>query len=250
MRMMYQIADRVIQIDSMYDQVHKLCQDYRLDKGEDRPADISVKIIQTDIDFERVRASREKALEGRKDYVSSDPYLETLAVYRKIAEQLPEYQTLLMHGSAVAVDGNAYLFTAKSGTGKSTHTRLWRELLGDRVVYINDDKPVIRLTDEGAVIYGTPWNGKHRLGANISAHLKTICILERSETNWIHPVSPEEAYPVLLQQIYRPMDVPAVQKTLDLIDGLMRQVCFYRLGCNISLEAARVSYQAMSGEFL
>ena len=84
-----------------------------------------------------------------------DDYLETLAVCRKIAERMPEYDTFLFHGSCIAVDGVGYLFTAKSGTGKSTHTRLWRELLDNRATMVNDDKPLIRIADDGLVIYGT-----------------------------------------------------------------------------------------------
>ena len=64
----------------------------------------------------------------------SDIYLETMAVYRKIEDKLLDYDTILFHGSAVAVDGVGYLFTAKSGTGKSTHTRLWREMLSEIVL--------------------------------------------------------------------------------------------------------------------
>ena len=171
--------------------------------------------------------------------------LELLAVYRRIAEQMPFRDTFLFHGSAVAVDGAAYLFTARSGTGKSTHTRLWREMLGDRAVMVNDDKPLIRLTEDGAVVYGTPWNGKHRLGANISVPLKAVCILERAKQNTIRAITREEAFPMLIQQSYRPLDPAALAKTLSLVDRLSRTVSLYRLGCNMDPEAAELSYNIM-----
>ena len=107
-----------------------------------------------------------------------DDYLETLAVCRKIAERMPEHNTFLFYGSCIAVDGAGYVFTAKSGTGKSTHTRLWRELLDNRATMVNDDKPLIRIADDDAIIYGTPWDGKHPLSHNIAVPLKAICILE------------------------------------------------------------------------
>ena len=239
---LYRIAERIIDIDSIYDVVPRLCKDYSIRCGH---VDFTVQTRQPDIELERVWNSRDKALKSQTAYWPSDSYLETLAVYRKIAEKMPDYDTVLMHGSCVAVDGAGYLFTAKSGTGKSTHTRMWRELLGERAVMINDDKPLIRIMDDGAVIYGTPWNGKHRLGTNISVPLKAICILKRAEENTISPVSATDAYPVLLQQIYRPADPAAMQKTLVLIDKLTRNVKFWQLGCNISLEAAALAYQTM-----
>lgn len=75
--------------------------------------------------------------------------LEETAVYRKIADKMVDYDTFVFHGSVIAVEGQAYLFTAKSGTGKSTHTRLWREMLGDKAVMVNDDKPMLRVTESG-----------------------------------------------------------------------------------------------------
>ena len=80
------------------------------------------------------------------------------------------------------MDGEAYIFTAVSGTGKSTHAMLWREVFGERVRMINDDKPLIRITPEGkAVVYGTPWDGKHHLSKNSAFPLKAICWLTRAK---------------------------------------------------------------------
>ena len=237
----YHIADKCIEIASIYTKVHELCGPY----SDEGTSDFSVEIQQADIDFEREKSAREDRVEGIPVRRHSDAYLETLAVYRKIAERMPVYDTILFHGSAIAVDGQAFLFTAKSGTGKSTHTRLWRELLGDRAVMVNDDKPMIRVTDDGAVIYGTPWDGKHRLSSNISVPLKAICILERAEENRIEPISAGEAYPMLLQQTYRPADPAALAKTLTLIDRLSRGVKLYRLGCNMDIRAAELSYGTM-----
>ena len=200
-----------------------------------------------DVDFEREKSVREDLAEGIPIRHFSDGYLEMLAVYRKIAEKMPEYDTILFHGSCVAVGGIGYLFTAKSGTGKSTHTRLWRELLGERAVMVNDDKPLIRISDSGAVIYGTPWDGKHRLSTNIAASLKALCVLERAEQNTIRQIMAGEAYPILLQQVFRPIDSTAMSKTLTLIDRLAASVSLWRLGCNIEIEAARVAYDAMKG---
>ena len=103
------------------------------------------------------------------------------------------------------------------------------------------------MTDAGATIYGTPWDGKHRLSTNIAVPLKAVCILDRAEQNAICLISAGEAYPMLLQQAYRPLDSMALSKTLTLIDRLASAVCLWRLGCNRDIEAARVAYEAMKG---
>ena len=240
----YTIAERNIAVTSLHDEVHRLCADY-LSPGA--APDFAVETTKADIDFERDRSAREDETGGGPARQFTDGYLETLAVCRKVAEKAPDYDAVLFHGSCVAVDGVGYLFAAKSGTGKSTHTRLWRELFGNRCVTVNDDKPLIRISDSGATAYGTPWNGKHRLSTNIAVPLKAICFLERAEKNAIRPVAKGEAYPMLLRQAYRPMDSMAMSKTLTLIDRLTECVSLWRLDCNTDIEAARVACEAMKG---
>ena len=154
-----------------------------------------------------------------------------------------DFDTVLFHGSVIAVDGVGYLFTAKSGTGKSTHTRLWREYFGERAVMVNDDKPLLHIADT-VTAYGTPYNGKHRLGTNTSVPLKAICILTRAENNHIEPITREQ-YTMLLQQVYRPADMLKMVKTLELVDRLADGVKLYRLGCNMDISAAKVAYEGM-----
>ena len=237
-----QIAGRTVTVRAMFDSTKEFCRDYLCD-GK---ADFSVETNMTDIAFEREKSAREDALEGLpvRDY--SDKYLETIAVQRKIMEHLFEYDTLLFHGSVVAVDGQSYLFTAKSGTGKSTHTRLWREVFGDRAVMVNDDKPVLKITEGGVLACGTPWNGKHWLGENICVPLKAICILERGKENRIRAIPAKEALLMLMQQSNRPRQAALMPKYMELIDALARKTKFYRMACNMDPEAARLAYETMS----
>ena len=240
----YRFAERTIEIASLYGEVHRLCREYRTEGT----ADFAVRITRQDIDFEKEKSEREDEREGNPIRQFSDAYLETLAAYRKIAEKMPEYDTFLLHGSCVAVEGMGYLFTAKSGTGKSTHARLWCELLGEKAVMVNDDKPLLRISEREATAFGTPWDGKHRLSRNIAVPLKAVCILERSEENHIEEITKAEALPMLLQQVYRPADRVSMVKTLEGIDRLSEQVKLYRLGCNMDISAAELSYSAMRGE--
>lgn len=229
----YRIADRNIKINSLYSLVHVYCEKYRTDSEPD----FEVEITDADIKAESRTVKAEV----------SGGWIEVSAVYRKIAEMVPKYDTFMLHGSAIAVDGEGYLFTAKSGTGKSTHVKLWRELLGDRAVMVNDDKPFIRVSDDEARIFGTPYSGKEGLNTNISVPLKAICVLERSESNRIRQVDLSDVYPVLVQQTYHPSDRVMFNRTLELLDRLSQFVRFYRLTCNKEREAAEISYTAMKG---
>ncbi len=228
----YRFADKVVEVNSLFEDVHRYCATYKTD----RPADFSVTIRKEDIGYEKSHSELGNM---------HDPYLEELAVYRKISEKMPFYDTVLFHGSVIAVDGSAYLFAASSGTGKSTHAALWRKLLGDRAVMVNDDKPLLHV---GSVTtaYGTPYDGKHHLSNDIAVPLKAICILERSEENHIEKITVKEAYPMLVQQTYRPLDPASLMKTLELIDRLAASVDLYRLGCNMDISAAKLSYEFMS----
>lgn len=237
----YEIAGKVIEINSIYNKVHDYCAGYVTDK----PADFSVETNQNDIEFERMKSEKEDIAEGRTIRKFTDEYLEELSVYRKISEKMVDYDTILFHGSVIAADGKGFLFTARSGTGKSTHTRLWREVFGDKVTMVNDDKPLIHIGDNAATVYGTPYNGKHRLGNNMSVPLKAICILTRAEKNSIVKITKSQAYSMLLQQVYRPSDPLKMKKTLELIDRLAEKITLYRMGCNMEREAAVTAYNGM-----
>ncbi len=237
----YKMADKVIEVISIYPDVHEYCKDYVSDEN----ADFTIEISQADIDYEQKRSDEENICEGKEPVKYSAGYLEELAVYRKIAEKMIDFDTVLFHGSVVAVDGKGYLFTAKSGTGKSTHTKLWREVFGERAVMVNDDKPLLKITDNQVIAYGTPYNGKHRIGNNISVPLKAVCILERNPQNVIRKANKISVYTMLIQQIYRPADGLKLKRTLELADRLSENTDLYVLGCNMDKEAATVAYNGM-----
>lgn len=243
----YCIGGQNVSVSSVYDEVHRLCAGYVAPNAK---ADFVVSTTEEDIAFERERSEAEDKREGLPVRYFSDEYLETLAVYRKIAERMPEYNTLLFHGSCVAVDGEGFLFVANSGVGKSTHVSLWRKLFAERAEMVNDDKPLIRILESGATAFGTPWDGKHHLSNNISVPLKAVCLVERAKENFIEELSQKDAFSVLLQYAYRPFTNETMGKTLSLVSLLSRLVRVYRLHCNRELDAAKVSYFAMKGESL
>ncbi|MBQ7365246.1 MAG: hypothetical protein IJW46_06580 [Clostridia bacterium] len=189
--------------------------------------------------------TREIEEEIRCDLNFPKAYSEYLAIYRYIATKILDYDGFLMHGSAIGKDGRAYLFCAPSGTGKSTHTRLWREAFPDCIM-VNDDKPIIRKSAGEFFACGTPWSGKHDLDTNISLPLKGIVILARGEVNRIERVRPEAVLGLLFNQIYRPSSNEAYLATIDLVSEMLGKVPVYKLWCNMEQEAAILAEKTLS----
>lgn len=230
----YKIADVVFDAKINYGYTKLLCEKYEY-CGEE---DVAFATVVTGQDV-----AKEKALAPE----FPEPYLESLALFRKLCDYcLEKANGIIFHSSAIMVDGEAYLFTAPSGTGKSTHARLWREMLGDRAVMINDDKPIIRYIDGKFYVYGTPWNGKHHLDTNCRAPIKAICKIEQAKENSISRASTQEMLLTVLNQTIRPEEWGKMERLLTLIDKLLTTVNLYKLGCNISREAAELSYKTMS----
>lgn len=241
--MTYLLADIPVEIHSLYDEVHQMCADYLTDQ----PAQIVVTTTPEEIEEEGRMSDLQRQAEGLPPFHFEAPYLETLTVYRKIATAMLSRGVLLMHGSVIAVDGEAYLFTALSGTGKSTHVRLWRKHFGPRAVMVNDDKPLVRVTGgPRAIVYGTPWDGKHHLSNNIAVPLKAIVYLERGRDNEIHEVDTKWIFPILMQQSFRTDDPMGAIQSMQLLGSLAERVRFFDLHCNMDPEAAQVAYQGMN----
>lgn len=239
------IAGICFQVDCLYPSTRAYCADY-LTEGE-YPVQETISITPADIEGERARLLRKKN-PGQPLEASTPQSLEVLVLCRRIADLLPKYDRCLFHGSSLAIDGNGVLFTATSGTGKSTHTGLWRKVFGDRVKMVNDDKPFLEIREDGVFVHGTPWRGKHGLGGNVSAPLKAIVFVTRGQENHIQPVSPRELFPLLLQQTYSPEDPAAMVRTLALVERLSRKVQLRRLSCNMDPEAAEAAYRGINFE--
>ncbi len=233
MQIVYRFADVVVRALFRYEYMANMCRGYESDEAPS----LTIEVTEEDIALERQKSDAPDAY--------ADDYLETLAFYRKFVSAVSEQDILLFHGSAVSFDGGAYIFTAPSGTGKSTHTHLCSQVHGDRFFYINDDKPLLRLLDGVWYVYGTPWNGKHRLGTNTRAPLRGICFLARGERNFIERAQKDEMFARLLGQTFRPASPQDMTKVLSLAMKLAK-VPLWKLTCTISREAAELSLPTMA----
>lgn len=228
------IADFLIDFKNRYDFTARQCAKYECDL--DAPADIEVIATDEDIRQERLLAER--------DY--PDGYLESICLYRNLALKLPKYGAFLMHGSVVSVKDRGVAFLARSGTGKTTHTLLWKEHFGEELKIINGDKPIIRFSDDKIpYAYGTPWAGKENFQINSKTPLTDICFIERSEKNSIEKISSKEAVKPLMGQILRPSDSEGMLSTLELLDLLVKKCNLWIIRCNMDIEAAKIASEAI-----
>ena len=191
--------------------------------------------------------SKWEALKERAPYLSDDS-CEYLSTGSSFYRQLLQYEGMLLHSSAVMMDGKAYLFTAPCGTGKSTHTQLWLRVFGERANILNDDKPALRLEKGVWYAYGTPWSGKTDQNTNCKVPLAGICVLGRGIENKIRPYGGAKAVHDILEQTARSADAAFMVTLLELLDKLVTAVPVWKLECNMDPQAALVSYEAMSGK--
>ena len=231
-----EIAGLATCVQPMFFSTREYCRPYLTE----REPEFFVAVTPEDLVRQQAALDQEADEEGLRRRKFTDPFLERTVIQEKIAQRLLEENTLLLHGSTVAVDGRAYLFTAPCGTGKSTHTRLWREQFGDRAVMVNDDKAFLRLTETGVLAYGSPWTGKHGIGTNICLPLKGICFLQRGPQNQIRRAETEACLRSLIHQCFLPED-----RYLPLVQQLAQQVLLWEMTCTKDPQAARIAHEAM-----
>ena len=149
-------------------------------------------------------------------------------------------KTVLMHASVVSLEGRGYLMTAPSGTGKSTHTRLWRQCF-DQCELVNDDNPVVRIEQGKAMVYGSPWSGKTPCYRNVCHPVGAYVRLFQEPENNIHPYQPLEAYAMLLPAMSCMVWDKRMQTGVSkAVAEMVRLNPMYRLGCRPDEAAARL----------
>ena len=229
-----------------YPQVRELCRDYLTQTGK---PDFSFEVSDAELTTEAARLPNEaKAFPW---------FTEFNLIFRGVMSAAPYFGVLAVHGAAISYcdakgghpDALGYIFTAPSGTGKSTHIKLWKKYLAGKVDIINGDKPVISFSGGDILISSTPWSGKEGWQRNCSVRLGGVCILTRGKENTVKRVKPGECLHILMNQIFVPVSDPgAASLSLELFDRLCRSwVPFYLLSCDVSEEAVAASFSALTG---
>lgn len=224
-------ADVYIKIHSQYTYMRNLCRDYIVDAGR--------------FDME-VRAGSNYLSEMRIEESFSDEYCESLSIYEQIAKKLPYYRCFVFHGACISYKNKGLLFTAPSGTGKTTHIKLWKQCFPKDVDIVNGDKPIIKIENDCIRVYGSPYAGKEKWNKNRSVLLHSICVIKQSNRNNIKKLKADEAMEYLYHQIYfSKMNRECGMLSLELFDNLLTRCPIYLLECNISKEAVACSFEGM-----
>lgn len=211
------------------------CQPYLSDFDN---ADFTVKVTDEDIEEE-----------SRLQYEEfSKSYLESVAACRKLCSLLPEKDAFVLHAATFEAKGRGIAFLAKSGTGKSTHMLLWKQLLGDDFHIVNGDKPIVRIIDGLPYAYGTPWCGKEGWSDNREVALTDLCFIKRSEENKTVKLDKGEAVKALIRQVVMPEETEKVIKIIEMLDKTVKHCNVWEIYCNTDISAAEVSVKAILEE--
>lgn len=233
--MIYDIAGLRVNINNRCKYTEEFCKEY-LSPDQTSPYDILSQVTNEEFYAEKELSSG-----------FSDGYIENICLYRNICKQLPSLDRMLLHAAILQYNSDAYAFLGRSGTGKSTHTRLWLEYVENTKI-VNGDKPILQKTKDGFIAYGTPWMGKEGQGENTSAPLKALCFLQQAPQNKITKLTPAQAATLIFQQVLIPEDEQNAEKTLALMDDLVSHTPCFLLECTISQEAVQTSYEALTGK--
>ncbi len=225
-----EIAKIPVAIDNRFSHIEKISRDY-LTASEPH-----FTVSTDDGDLAREAASLDGSF--------CDAVLESTAVFRKIAEKLPEHEAVVFHGAVIAYGGRAYAVTARSGVGKTTHMRLWLDEFSDKVHILNGDKPILRFIDGTLYACGTPWRGKEGYGTNEMLPLGGIALLRRDSENSARRISPTEGCGELMSRIYLPKDAGSARKTLAILSRIVASTPLFELFVNMNPDAARVALDA------
>ncbi len=220
-----------IGIEHRYEYIKKLCTEYLTDKSPEFTVSVTDAQIEAEMKGSEYRFSKELC--------------EGTCIHRETVKGLVKYGVLLMHSAVVAVDGKAYVFMAKSGVGKSTHIRLWLKLFGERATVVNGDKPMFSFEGETLNVHGSPWKGKEGYGERITVPVGAVCFLERGENNSVERASEADIVEKIFHQVLLPENVEDITVFMSVINRIVKAVPFYKLKCNMDIEAARVAFYGM-----
>ncbi len=228
----YNFADINIKVNNKYNYFNQLCKKYLV---ECETPELTVNISDEDIKEEKLINPITKNI----------GYVESVCAYRNIVKSVARFDAFMLHGAVFTVGERCLAFLAHSGTGKTTHLKLWMQLLGEKMTVINGDKPIIRFFGGIPYAYGTPFNGKENIGTKMRAPLTDICFIERGETNYAEEKTPLYALDLIMDQIIMPDNAGDVYKVLGLIDELINRCKIWLIKCNMDIDAAKTAYETI-----
>ena len=205
-----------------------------------RPSKIHKKgIVRIELNKEGNKAdikiwNREKEMPTEKAY-----YAAFFTLGEAFAYSLLKNKMAILHSSSIIIENNAIAFSAKSGTGKSTHTKMWKDNF-DNCIILNDDTPVVRFINDIPYLFGSPFAGSSGINENKSAPLKAIVFLQQANENKIEKLSGIKAVSYFLDEIKKPIVPDYLDLCLEFTERLLETVPVYLLSCTPEFEAVKL----------
>ncbi len=231
----YKFADFIVELQNEFPYLDSQCCHFKYD-GE-RETDFVIRVTEEE---------RQKEAQVSQ-FPDAQGYLESVCAYRKLCMQLPPRGAMILHASVIEAEGRGIAFFARSGVGKTTHTRHWIKTYFPKVNIVNGDKPIIRFHDGVPYAYGTPWAGKEGIYRRVHVPLRDLCLIERAAVNEVTPLSKEEALNLLMLQIFLPSAPEAALATLDMLERLLENCNLWRIRCTPEQESAVVAHDTILG---
>lgn len=212
------------------------------------------KVSESEYGFKIIDVADNKKLSVKYDISSqiaviggeSNPVILLFALWVAFGIVAVQCKIVAVHSSVVTYNGKAVLFLGESGTGKSTHTRLWRENI-DGVSLLNDDSPILKITDKKIYVYGSPWSGKTPCYRNEKAELVGIVRLSQAPYNKIKPLGVIDAFSALY-----PSCPPAFANdnflsglVCSIVSEILNRVDVWHLECLPNRESAELSFNTI-----
>ena len=165
-----------------------------------------------------------------------------------ISNALLPFNRCVFHGTAFFWHDKAWLFSAPSGTGKTTQYRQWRRLYHNEVKIINGDKPILQFCDDGTImVHPSPWKGKERMGSMLKAPLGGIIYLQQGKENTIERMdSLDAAEPIYRQFLFLPETEEAVHRVCRMEDKLLRNIPVWKLVNKGDAQSAELTHHTLT----
>lgn len=223
----YKICDLVVKMEAKHEPLKTQLIPYLTDERE-----VDFEFPNLDEQTKKLFEERNFKTYGHAEYMMFGSYFYT---------RLLVYNGIMLHSSAVVYEDKAYLFSAPSGTGKSTHTNLWTKVFPSAYI-LNDDKPAIRLIDDRLYAYGTPFSGKTDLNVPERKEIKAIYFIEQAKDNWIREATIKETITYFYRETVKISDERLLESAFNLIEKAAEQITFYIMGLTISEESVKLAY--------
>jgi len=234
-------------VQPLFHNTRYFCRDYRVPENTETVPDAVITVTQEDLEAEKARSPFAWVKEEGMPADTVGSFCELTVVHREIGDYLSYHDASVFHGVLLELDGEGYLFTAKSGTGKSTQAMNWLKRFPTARI-INGDKPILHLEENRLMGYGTPWCGKEQFQVNTKVPVRAVILIERDEENCITRLSDWEMLPTWMTQTYKPDDSNGMERVIDTALQMMSTVGLFRLRCNMDPDSAIVAKQGIDLE--